>query len=244
MRFDSYHPMINLIYFGAAILCTICFDHPIFLAVSFVCAFLYSVKLNGLKSLVLNLCLVVLAVAYTAWYSYYHHFGVTSLRVNFIGNQITLESVVYGFVRGMTAATMIVWFSCIFRLITADKVVYLFGRISPKLSLFLSILTTWTMEDFVESAISMKSRGYSLKGRTAFSIYRFDNRDRSLVIVFFWCLTALLMAVLFNQTTIYYDPVIVMNRVTGMSYVFYGVYAVFLLLPMGLQIVGELRFAK
>lgn len=288
MRFDSYHPMINLIYFGAAILCTICFDHPIFLAISFVCAFLYSVKLNGLKSLVLNLCLVVLAGAYTAWYSYYHHFGVTSLRVNFIGNQITLESVVYGFVRGMTAAAVIVWFSCIFRLITADKVVYLFGRISPKLSLFLSILLrtvprigvragriersregigrgicqgnlfqrfrnlcalisiliTWTMEDFVESAVSMKSRGYSLKGRTAFSIYRFDNRDRSLVVVFFWCLTALLMAVLFNQTTIYYDPMIVMNRITGMSYVFYGIYVLFLLLPMGLQIVGELRFAK
>lgn len=288
MRFDSYHPMINLIYFGAAILCTVCFDHPIFLTISFVCAFLYSVKLNGWKSLVLNLCLVVLAGAYTAWYSYYHHFGVTSLRANFIGNQITLESVVYGFVRGITAATVIIWLSCIFRLITADKVVYLFGRISPKLSLFLSILLrtiprigvrakrieksregigrgicqgnvfrrfrnfcawlsiliTWTLEDFVESAISMKSRGYSLKGRTAFSIYRFDNRDRSLVIVFFWCLTALLMAVLFNQTTIYYDPVIVMNRITGMSYVFYGVYAVFLLLPMGLQIVGEVRFSK
>lgn len=66
----------------------------------------------------------------------------------------------------------------------------------------------------------------------------------SLVIAFFWCLTAILMAVLFNQTTIYYDPMIVMNRITRMSYVFYGVYAVFLLLPMGLQIVGEVRFSK
>lgn len=288
MRFDSYHPMINLIYFTAAILCTVSFDHPIFLAISFLCAFLYSIKLNGWKSLILGLCLVILAGVYTAWYAYYHHFGVTNLRANFIGNQITLESLVYGFVTGMRAVTVILWFSCIFRLITADKVVYLFGRISPKLSLFLSILLrtvprigvrakrieksregigrgicqgnlfqrffnlcalisiliTWTLEDFVESAISMKSRGYSLKGRTAFSIYRFDNRDRSLVIAFFWCLTALLMAVLFNQTTIYYDPVIVGNRITGMSYVFYGVYAVFLLLPMGLQIVGEIRFSK
>lgn len=288
MRFDSYHPMINFIYFIVAITCTICFSHPVFLAISFCCAFVYSIKLGNWKNLVLNACLVILAIAYTAWYSYYNHFGVTNLRSNFIGNQITLEAVAYGFERGMTVVTVLIWFGCIFMLITADKIVYLFGRISPKLSLFLSILLrtvprirtrakrieisregigrgikqgnvfqkllhlfslisiliTWTLEDFVESSNSMKSRGYSLKGRTAFSIYRFDNRDRSLVIVFFWCLTFIMMAVLFNQTTIYYDPVIIMNKITPMSYLFYGAYAVFLLLPMGLQIVGEWRFKR
>ena len=34
-----------------------------------------------------------------------------------------------------------------------------------------------------------------------------------------------------------------MNRVTGMSMVFYGAYAVLLLLPMGLQMIGEKRFS-
>ena len=41
MRFDSYHPMINLIYFTAAIGLTIWFDHPVFAALSFICAFIY-----------------------------------------------------------------------------------------------------------------------------------------------------------------------------------------------------------
>ena len=288
MRFDSYHPMINFIYFTAAIACTVCFHHPVFLAISFACAFLYSVKLNGWKNLLFNLCLIVLALAYAGWYSSYNHFGVTNLQVNYIGNQITLESVVYGAVQGVTVAAVVMWLCCIFKLITADKVVYLFGRISPKLSLFLSILLraiprikvrakrielsrqgigrgirqgnvwkrflhllslfsiliTWTMEEFVESSNSMKSRGYSLRGRTAFSIYRFDNRDRGLVIAFFWCLTVVLMAVLFNQTTIHFDPVIIMNKITALSYGFYTVYAVFLLLPMVLQMVGEYRFEK
>lgn len=288
MRFDSYHPMINFIYFTAAIACTVCFHHPVFLAISFACAFLYSVKLNGWKNLLFNLCLIVLALAYAGWYSSYNHFGVTNLQVNYIGNQITLESVVYGAVQGVTVAAVVMWLCCIFKLITADKVVYLFGRISPKLSLFLSILLraiprikvrakrielsrqgigrgirqgnvwkrflhllslisiliTWTMEDFVESSNSMKSRGYSLRGRTAFSIYRFDNRDRGLVIAFFWCLTVVLMAVLLNQTTIHFDPVIIMNKITALSYGFYTVYAVFLLLPMVLQMVGEYRFEK
>ena len=42
----------------------------------------------------------------------------------------------------------------------------------------LSILVTWSLENAIETADSMKSRGYGLPGRTAFSIYRFDSRDR------------------------------------------------------------------
>lgn len=43
----------------------------------------------------------------------------------------------------------------------------------------LSILITWCLENAIETACSMKSRGYGLPGRTAFSIYRFDHRDKS-----------------------------------------------------------------
>ena len=42
----------------------------------------------------------------------------------------------------------------------------------------LSILVTWALENAIETADSMKSRGYGLPGRTAFSIYRFDDRDK------------------------------------------------------------------
>lgn len=41
----------------------------------------------------------------------------------------------------------------------------------------LSILVTWALENAVETADSMQSRGYGLPGRTAFSIYRFTHRD-------------------------------------------------------------------
>ena len=43
----------------------------------------------------------------------------------------------------------------------------------------LSILITWSLENAIETADSMKSRGYGLPGRTAFSIYRFDRRDKA-----------------------------------------------------------------
>ena len=288
MRFDSYHPTINFIFFAAAIGCTVCFDHPVFVVISYAAAFAYSVKLNGRRALVFDLCLVPLVVLYAGFYSYYNHFGVTPLRQNFIGNSITLEALVYGLVLGMIIASVIMWASCVFAIFSADKVVYIFGRVSPKLSLFLSIilrsvprikerarrinvsqkgigrgigdgnilrrfinllrllsiLITWTLENFVESARSMKCRGYSLKGRTAFSVYRFDNRDRSFVVAVFICFMLIAMAVMLDQTSIYYDPEIILNRVTAISCVFYAAYGVLLVMPLGLQIVGEYKFKK
>jgi len=47
--------------------------------------------------------------------------------------------------------------------------------------IILSIVITWSLENAIKTADSMKSRGYGLKGRTAFSIYRFDERDRDLL---------------------------------------------------------------
>lgn len=41
----------------------------------------------------------------------------------------------------------------------------------------LSILITWALENAADTAASMKSRGYSLPGRTAFSRYRFRTPD-------------------------------------------------------------------
>ena len=41
----------------------------------------------------------------------------------------------------------------------------------------LSALVTWALENAIETADSMKARGYGLPGRTAFSIFRFERRD-------------------------------------------------------------------
>lgn len=41
----------------------------------------------------------------------------------------------------------------------------------------LSIMVTWSLENAIDTADSMKSRGYGLPGRTAFSIYKFEKRD-------------------------------------------------------------------
>ena len=285
MGFERCHPAVNLIYFAAVLVGMVTFQHPVFLIISFLCAFAYSVKRNGWKAVVFNLCLLPLIVAFALYYSSYTHFGMTVLRHNFVGNNMTLESLVYGFVLGVTVAGVCIWFSCVFSVFTTDKVVYLFGKASPRLSLFLAILLrmvprikkaakqinmaqqgigrgvnqgnifrrlrngirilsmliTWTIDSLTIASESMRSRGSSLRGRKAFSIYRFDNRDRAYVIGLFLCLTLTMMAVWLKQTDMVYDPRIIWTEV---SPVFCIGYTVLCLMPLGLEIWTEYKFKK
>lgn len=286
MGFERCHPAVNFIYFATVILGMLTFQHPVFLAIAFGCAFIYSVKRNGWKAVVFNLALLPLVAAFALYYSSYTHFGVTVLRQNFIGNNMTLESLVYGFVLGLSVAGVMIWFSCVYSVFSSDKVVYLFGKVSPRLSLFLAILLrmvprikneakrintaqhgigrgtgqgnlyqrlrnciriismliTWTIESLTTASESMQSRGSSLRGRSAFSIYRFDNRDRAYVITQFACLTVILMGIMLRQMDMQYDPRIVFPAITPMSHLFFGGYAVLCLMPVALEVWTEYRF--
>ena len=51
----------------------------------------------------------------------------------------------------------------------------------------MSIMITWSLENAIETADSMRSRGYGLPGRTAFSIYRFDARDKQALAWLIFC---------------------------------------------------------
>ena len=285
MGFERCHPAVNLIYFAAVLVGMITFQHPAFLLISFLCAFAYSVKRNGRKAVVFNLCLLPLIAAFAFYYSSYTHFGVTVLKQNMIGNNMTLESFVYGVALGVIGAGVCIWFSCIFSVFTTDKVVYLFGKISPVLSLFLAIslrmfprikkeaqrinraqqgigrgvnqgtlwrrccnglrilsmLITWTIDSLTIASESMRSRGSSLRGRKAFSIYRFDNRDRAFVIGLFLCMTFTMMAVLLGQTDMIYDPRIIWTKVNPL---FCVGYAVLCMMPLGLEVWTEYQFQK
>lgn len=288
MGFELCHPAVNLIYFVSVIYGMLCFKHPIFLFVSLVSAIAYSIKRNGVKAVIFDIVLLLLTGAFSLYYSTYNHFGITVIEQNFIGNSITLESLIYGAVIGLTVAGAIIWLSCVYSVFTTDKVVYLFGKASPKLSLFFSILLrmvprikneakkintaqqgigkginqgniferirncirifsiliTWTVDSLSLVSQSMQSRGSLLRGRKAFSIYRFDNRDRTYVIAMFTSITVTLMGIMLNQTNVVYDPKIFVTPITPMSFAFYFGYTVLCLMPLGLELYTEYIFRK
>lgn len=243
-----------------------------------------------------NLVFLAGGIAFAGFYAGFNHFGVTMLGENFIGNKMTLESLVAGGVIGLKLVIVCMWAECIFVIVSSDMVVYLFGRLWPQLGLFVSIglrmfprigrrhqkanearsgigcgtnqggvlarlrnnmallssTLTWTIESLVISSDSMRSRGFGCrKGadgkrvrQTAFSIYRFDARDRGVVLAMFACMIIVIAGVFLDQTTILYDPVIVMNRITLLSTVFYLAYVILCLMPLALQAVGEARFRR
>ena len=288
MGFESCHPAVNFLFFAAAIYGSVAFQHPVFLAISCLCAFAFSMKRNGKRAVIFNLCLLPLVVCFALYYSSYHHFGVTVLKQNFIGNNLTVESFVYGLVIGLRFATLCMWLEAIFRVVTSDKVVYLLGRVSPRLSLFLTILLrfiprvgrearkinlaqkgigrgsnqgnvvqrfinclrifsmliTWMISALALESDSMRSRGSLLRGRTAFSIYRFDNRDRAFVIALFSCITLTAMGVILGASKMWYNPRIIWRPLNGIGVTAAIGYLALCLLPLGLELWTEYRFNK
>ena len=288
MGFERCHPAVNFIFFAAVLAATCVFTSPVYVLISWLCAFLYSIRRNGLKALFFGLALLVLTAVFAAYYSSYTHFGLTVLGQNFAGNNMTLESLLYGLLIGFKISAVLLWFSCIHSVVTADKVVYLLGRVSPRLSLFLAVLLrmvprikkeaskintaqrglglgagqggplrrvknwirifsmmiSWTIEAMGLASDSMRSRGSLLKGRSAFSIYRFDNRDRCYVVTMFLFMTLTAMAVLFGQTKMVYSPALIPAPVTAVSYLFFAAFAAFCLMPLALELFTQYRFEK
>ncbi len=218
--FASLHPFVLLVFFLFAAGFSMFLMHPVFLVISFICAFGYSVYLKGkkaFKTLGMSLLLVIFAAVINAAFN---HEGFTILLyVN--DNPITLESLIYSLAAALMLLGVLMWFSCLNEVMTSDKLMCLFGKLSPSIALLfsmtlrfvprfnrqlkktvsaqksigrgldeggfftkagngvkiLSILITWALENAVETADSMKSRGWGLRGRTSFSGFRFDRRD-------------------------------------------------------------------
>ncbi|MGI6032691.1 MAG: energy-coupling factor transporter transmembrane component T [Coriobacteriales bacterium] len=287
MRFDSYHPGINVIFFTAAIVFAAWWDHPYFIAISWACAAAYSVLLRQKKGLAFALGTISFSFVVMLLYAWIMHFGITYLLVLPDGNHLTLEALCCGLALGFRISAVFMWLECLLVIFSSDKVVYLLGRISPRLSLGLSVLLrfvpltagfakrislaqagigqgpgqgsfaararhaaarismtiNWCFERLVQMSDSMRSRGSTLKGRTAFSLYRFDMRDRAYVIFLVAAIVICLCGCLLDQTAMQYDPELIMNRITPLSIVFYVAYAALLLSPLLLQLWGEARFS-
>ena len=138
--FAGCHPAVNLIFFLFTIGITMFSMSPVFLTVTLVFSWLYSILLNGKKAIKSNFLVtlpivVIMAVINT----FFTHNGATVLfYVN--NSRITLEALLYGLAAAVLLSSIIVWFSCFNVVMTSDKLIYIFGKAAPVLGLTLSMI--------------------------------------------------------------------------------------------------------
>lgn len=107
-------------------------------------------------------------------------------------------------------------------------------RVGNAITIF-SIMVTWSLENALETADSMRARGYGIPGRTAFSIYRFDTRDRGLLAWLSFCGAYLLAGWLADGMAFRYYPSVKAAPFTPLTASFALVYLALVLTPVILE---------
>lgn len=278
--FSSCHPLVNFLFFLLTLTFSMCFIHPASQLISLFSALACTVRLNGWEVIrkrrpwLLSVMLTA-AVVNPA----FSHKGETILAYLPSGNPLTLESILYGVSAAMMLGAVMTWFLCCTAVMTTDKLLYLFGRVVPALSLalsmtlrfvpkfgrqlqivtetqrglgrdvsagtvrrrvrvavsILSILATWSLENAIETADSMKSRGYGLPGRTAFSIYRLDSRDKAVLLWLGFCGFFIFSGWMAGGFYWKYYPAIKTTAVTPMTVMMQLCFLALCLTPVGLD---------
>ncbi len=99
----------------------------------------------------------------------------------------------------------------------------------------LSIMVTWALENAIETADSMKTRGYGLKGRTAFSIYRFDNRDKKALLIIGSAGLYVLVGAVFGGVYFRYFPSMKSVQLTPFSISVFTAYFILCISPVFIE---------
>jgi energy-coupling factor transport system permease protein len=106
----------------------------------------------------------------------------------------------------------------------------------------LSIMTTWALESAIETADSMKSRGYGLPNRTSFSLFRFDNRDKMIFAIIIGLIVIVLVGAVTGQNKMRFFPSIKSASITPFSVMVYTAYFLLCMLPVIINILEEIKW--
>ncbi|MFX3636226.1 MAG: energy-coupling factor transporter transmembrane component T [Candidatus Pristimantibacillus sp.] len=283
--FERYHPIVLFSYFAIIVLMTMFFMHPVYLTITLIGAISLSMVLNGrqfIKSLKMYIPVFILTMIVNPLIS--HNGEIVLLYIN--DNRITLEAILYGLAMATMLVAVMLWCSCYNSVMTSDKFLYLFSRISPVFSLvisitmrliprfthqlkliaqsqktigmdytvgslwhrircimqILSILITWALENAIETADSMKARGYGLQQRTTFSLFVFEKRDGILLAIIIVLFVASGAGSLLGATRFYFYPTLTGISWTLQPIVFYSIYAILVAIPTVIELVEGLKW--
>lgn len=107
----------------------------------------------------------------------------------------------------------------------------------------LNALMGWALEGGIKTSDSMKARGYGCGKRTAFAKYRFDSRDRALLIVLLCLMIITIFTGILGTANTTYEPVMHFEGFYD-PYTIMGIVSYILLLatPTAINITEEIKW--
>ncbi len=157
--FSSFHPVVNLAFFVAAIGMTMFIMQPVYLAISLVCGCAYLLYMKGGRGMLRQVgYLLPVLLSMAVMNPLFNHEGVTILWYLPNDNPITLEAICYGLAAAAMMGASIVWFNCMNQVFTSDKIIYLFGRVIPAMSLLISMTLRFVprFKNFLQSTLRVQ----------------------------------------------------------------------------------------
>jgi energy-coupling factor transport system permease protein len=199
-----------------------------------------------LESMVYGVAAALMLAAVVTWFSCYNAVMTSDKFVYLFGRVIPALSLVLSmtlrFVPKFKAQFQVVSEAqrCVGRDISDGTVLQ---RLRNAVTI-LSIMVTWALENAIETADSMKSRGYGLPGRSAFSIYRMDDRDKGLLAWLGFCGVFIFSGAMAGGLYWRYFPSIKGAELLPLTVAFQAVYLALCLTPVLLDVYENYRWRK
>ena len=197
-----------------------------------------------LESIVYGTAAAVMLAAVILWFSCFNVVMTTDKFVYLFGRVIPAMSLVlsmaFRFVPRFAAQFREVSEAqrCIGRDLSEGSAV---ERIKKAVSI-VSIMVTWSLENAAQTADSMKSRGYGLSGRTAFSVYCLDGRDKALLVWLLLCGFYIVCGWAAGGIEFHYYPMITGAALGAFQLSFMLAYLLLCLTPIVLDAVEDIKW--
>ncbi len=109
-------------------------------------------------------------------------------------------------------------------------------------AVILSVMVTWALENAIDTADSMKSRGYGEPQRSSFAVYRFDRRDGAMLLWLLCCGAWLLAGSICGAFSFDYFPRIQGSALTPMALSVFPVFALVSATPAVINLLEDRKW--
>lgn len=108
-------------------------------------------------------------------------------------------------------------------------------KVKSTMRVFMAMIS-WSLENSMETSASMKARGYGIKGRTNFSLFRFYTVDAILLTVCLALLGLTVVGVGMGETVFYYYPGISELNLSAHAVTVYAAFGILSFLPFIIEV--------